>query len=235
MKKMVISGLLLLLCLGSKSQEQDLLFAVNEFSIAGEIDNESKRQNFLKLMSEKISQISSVQNLTEIKEFKNDCVNPSDYLRKSSTSILIEEETNKIKYLKKQYSIKDYKYIKTDKYNPDISFLLSLIPLTGHLYVGEPLRGFVFLCGTGFSYFSLGYGLELAFSDNPFGLLLSAIGAVGIPVFFFWRIIDVAKITKVKNLAFRDKAISININPSFEPKNQIIHANTFGVKIALKF
>jgi len=102
-----------------------------------------------------------------------------------------------------------------------------VFPSSGYFYVGEPLRG---VCVFGSELVTgsvFVYGLTLSMSvDNETGqspegareIMYTGIIATGL--IYVWSIFDVVKIAKVKNLAYQENKITMDIKPDFLPINQ---------------
>jgi hypothetical protein len=132
---------------------------------------------------------------------------------------------------KNKYEVKDYKYERTDHYNPAAATVLAIIPGFGHFYVGEPLRGLGFV---GLMYGSVlvtTVGVSQAYNHgnrtSTSWLILG--GAFGVLGSYIWSIADVSRVVKIKNLHFRDQDISFHLQPSVQPF-AIEHAATTNIK-----
>ncbi|HLN74433.1 MAG: hypothetical protein ACM3O8_07840 [Methylococcaceae bacterium] len=140
---------------------------------------------------------------------------------------------------KSQYDVKNYKYQKTDRYNPTIAGFMSIVPGLGHCYVGEPLRGFGFF---GLTYGSLVltvYGISQAYTPKDkekVGWLVGG-GTVMFIGSYIWSIADVTRLAKIKNMRIRDQKLALHLYPSFQstPDENFSSANAPGLTMTVNF
>ncbi len=155
--------------------------------------------------------------------------------------------SQRIKYkdYKDDISVKNYREIvKNPKYSPTVAGIGNfMLPSSGYFYVGEPLRGVcVFGCelATGSVFI---YGLLKSMSvDNETGqppggareIMYTGVIAAGL--IHAWSIYDVVKITKIKNLAYQENKLTIDIKPDFLPVSQNNdYSLACGLKLRIKF
>ncbi|MDP4184917.1 MAG: hypothetical protein Q8862_07120 [Bacteroidota bacterium] len=157
-----------------------------------------------------------------------------------------------------QYRINKLKYDPTtyehqagDRYCvPFVSLTSLILPGTGHFICGEFGRGIPFMLGAFVSDGIIATGLLLKFTDvlnaafgvenkNPdIGMTLITVGAVSYLIITTWAILDVIKVAKVNNLAYRDrhKTTSINLTPYLEPVNLATSTSmATGIKLTITF
>lgn len=122
--------------------------------------------------------------------------------------------------LKSQYSVDRYKYDyhdyvnnPNDKYVPTVAgFASYIIPGLGHIYCNEPERGYKFMTAFGGAILvavvggvTSIYQHDLKHNNNPAGdiiLITGCLSGLGIQI---WSCIDAVRVSKINNLAFRDK------------------------------
>ena len=135
-----------------------------------------------------------------------------------STSGISQYKLNKTKY-----DYKTYLHQVGDPYNPTVAGLASFfIPGLGQMLSGEIGRGLVYLggyivCST---IFLAGSFNMLIYNGGPTesGLRFLAVGGLMLLSYQIWTIVDAIRVSKVNNLAFRDKNISsylIKVHPYF--------------------
>ena len=127
---------------------------------------------------------------------------------------------------KLKYDYQDYVYNPDDKYNPVLAgFASYIIPGLGHIYCNEPERGYKFMRAYGGAILvTVAGGITKIYNDdlrknnNPIGdviLIAGALSAWGIQI---WSSIDAVKISKINNLALRDKkttSLNLKLSPYF--------------------
>ncbi len=154
----------------------------------------------------------------------------------------------KIKYkdIKDDYSINNYSQkINQPKYSTAVAGICTyILPGLGHIYIGEPLRGAYFFGGellaagvfvSGLTMFmtvdkSTGKSSYGARTVLITGILLSSIT-------YFYSLYDVIKITKIKNLAYQEKNISMNLSPNlrFMPFDNNFKSATYELTLRINF
>lgn len=113
--------------------------------------------------------------------------------------------------------------------------------LSGYFYVGEPLRGACVFGCTIVSYGILFSGFILLMTDQsepvqltgPIAILSGAIGSVIITT---WSIFDVVKIAKIKNLAYQENKINMELKPELfilSQKNN--NSAIYGLRLSINF
>lgn len=143
------------------------------------------------------------------------------------------------KTYKNLYDVKEYKYQRTDRYNPTTACFLSVIPGLGHCYTGEPLRGFGFF---GLTYGSLVltvYGVSQAYGpgDKQNVEWMVGGGTVMLIGSYIWSIADVTRVAKIKNMHFREQKLALHLYPSFQftPNENLRLAKAPGLTMAVDF
>lgn len=119
---------------------------------------------------------------------------------------------------KNKYDVKDYRYQKTDRYNPTSAALLSVVPGLGHCSIGEPLRGFGFFGLTYGSVVLTVYGVSQAYQPGNKEMVGWLVGG-GAALFvgsYIWSMADVTRVAKIKNMAFRDNCPTVHLYPSLQ-------------------
>ncbi|MGF7139276.1 hypothetical protein [Roseimarinus sediminis] len=146
---------------------------------------------------------------------------------------------------KKDITLNNYREIIVhERYSPLAAGLANYIfPSAGYFYVGEPLRGaLVFgsemLCtGVVLTGFVMSMSVHYETGDVPRGsraLILS--GLLGTTFIHLWSIYDVAKVARVKNLAYQDLRLSMHLKPDFSLQNvNDCKVQTYGVRLAINF
>lgn len=140
---------------------------------------------------------------------------------------------------KKQYDVKEYKYQKTDRYNPATADFLSIIPGLGHCYVGEPLRGAGFFTLTYSSMVLTIYGISQAYGSDDKQTVGWLVGS-GTAMFvgsYIWSIADVTRVAKIKNMHLREQKLTLHLYPSFQlmPNENLRLNNAPGLTMAVNF
>lgn len=165
----------------------------------------------------------------------------------------------KIKYndVKNEFSTQDYKTkITNPKFSPFGAGVLNyLLPSTGYFYVGETSRGIVVLVTEGviaavlvrnikndLDNFTINFqkkflGINQNKSSNSQNIVPTKII---VPIFlgiYVWSIFDVAKVAKVKNLAYQKRDASLSIEPNIilldQGSGNTIHY--YGLKLNYNF
>jgi hypothetical protein len=146
--------------------------------------------------------------------------------------------SQKIKYkdVKRDYTSKNYSQI-IEK--PRRSVLLAAglnmcYPGVGHVYIGEPLRGACFFGAEVVSFSLMMYGVVLM-TESSNSLMFNT-GIISFYFFWLWSIIDVIEVTKIKNLAYQDKRMSMSIYPSLF-HNSLNNSNSlvYGLGLSVRF
>jgi hypothetical protein len=130
--------------------------------------------------------------------------------------LFISSFTNaQYKISKTKYDSHSYSYQVGDPYNPVAVGVTSIIPGLGQIISGEAGRGFVFLGGFSVCVAANTIGMIRVFNaigsglsgEEPRegGLILMIAGSIGMVTIDIWSIIDAVHVTKINNLAFRDK------------------------------
>ncbi len=125
-----------------------------------------------------------------------------------------------------KYDRHDYVYNPDDKYVPVLAGVASyIIPGLGHIYSNEPARGYKFMRAYGGAILVTVVGgvtkmhTDLRKTDNPIGnviLIAGVLSATGIQV---WSCIDAVRVSKINNLALRDKkktSLNLKLSPYFD-------------------
>ena len=221
------------------SQNLDLVVSTKGDSIVCKIDSITESHIYYKVMS-KTGGYQQGLTLDLLQSYSYNTVTEDQYYYRNGIATFKSVDTISYKYLKMKYSKVPYKRMDSDKYSPDVAFLLSLIPGCGHIYAGEPLRGLFFIGGMGGSFGLMYYGasnIELfSDEDDTFAGILLLSGFIGFTTFYIWNMIDAVKVAKVKNLAFRNNDISLKVLPNFE-FTSLSHqpTNNFGIRLILTF
>jgi hypothetical protein len=164
------------------------------------------------------------------------CINPELYVFKTGSTIIIRKRNlSGYRDLKHIYSHKNYFPADDDKYDPSLAGVLSLIPGLGLCYAGEPLRSLGYVGGMAGSFGVMALGFGMAWGGAGAGAALFIAGAGGVIIFYIASFIDAVKVAKVRNMAIRDKNLSINFTPKIEIKNQVTPTNSFGLQVAFSF
>ena len=114
---------------------------------------------------------------------------------------------------KYKYDHHEYVYDSDDKYVPAIAGVASyILPGLGHIYCNEPARGYKFMIAYGGAILvtvvggvTSIYNHDLKKNDNSIGdviLIAGALSGWGIQI---WSCIDAVRVSKINNLAFRDR------------------------------
>lgn len=154
-------------------------------------------------------------------------------------ALMVSAVHGQYRMYKNQYDVKDYKYQKTDCYNPTTAGFMSIVPGLGHCYVGESLRGFGFF---GLAYGSLVltvYGVSQAYAPNDkekVGWLVGG-GTVMFIGSYIWSIADVTRVAKIKNMRIRDQKLALHLYPSFQstPNENFRLTNASGITMTVNF
>jgi len=147
------------------------------------------------------------------------------------------------KQLKKTYGKSSYSYQKGDKYIPLLVSLPSLlIPGLGQVINGDVLQGIGYLGGTALSFFTVIYGGLINWGGSTLaGNSLMIIGAVGFVLFPVTSAIQSYKLSKYKNLYYRDLKQSNTIEVGFKPwinirdKNVVLNTQSVGLSLNVRF
>lgn len=141
---------------------------------------------------------------------------------------------------KKKYDYRSYTKEAGDPYNPTAAGIVSFqLPGLGHIIYNEVNRGFGFLAGYAGSWLIIGIGFvtfniydnssdfSIGLGDPGVGLML--VGLSSMILVQIWSITDAIRMTKVNNLAWRDKnpgSSSFMIAPAIEftPENKAVPA-----------
>ncbi len=140
----------------------------------------------------------------------------------------IEKSYSQYTIDKHKYDYKEYSYKESDKYHPAIAGVASyVIPGLGQIYCNENKRGYRFLAGytTGILIMMTGTLIDLQYYMSPIepnskftmgkGLIISgAMFSTGIQI---WSAVDAVRVSKVKNMAFREKnnsQLSLTLKPT---------------------
>jgi hypothetical protein len=148
---------------------------------------------------------------------------------------LYSAEAQYSKY-KRNYNVKMYSYEKTDRYSPVVAGTLAIIPGLGHVYAGEPLRGLSFFGGAVGSAGIVFLGAYLAFTDIqvlPYIFLFS--GCTAFLATYICNFIDAVKVSKVKNMALDDKAISCKFQPELMVNLKGVRTYSIGISLKVNF
>ena len=218
-------------------QNLDLVITTAGDSIACKIDSISESQIFLQIKTPRSKQwVQIVEDLNTISSFEHNVINPELYVFKTGSTIIIGKR-NLFGYrdLKHIYSHKNYFPADDDKYDPSLAGVLSLIPGLGLCYAGEPLRSLGYVGGMAGSFGVMALGFAMAWGGAGAGAALFIAGAGGVIIFYIASFIDAVKVAKVRNMAIRDKKLSINFTPKIELKNNYSPSNSFGLQVALSF
>ncbi|MEN8118140.1 MAG: hypothetical protein ABFS16_14240 [Bacteroidota bacterium] len=236
MKKIILVPFMVFFCFFSFSQNLDLIVTDKGDSIACKIDSITDSNIYFQVIYDK-KWIQTMQKPEEIVKYEYGVIDEYLYVFDYGTSVIRRKRNlASYNYLKLKYNHKDYIRLESDKYDPSLAGVMSLIPGLGHIYVGQPLRGLAYFGGIGASLFSMAYGFALAWGGDEFlSYILFFGGAAGVVTFYIADIVDAVRVAKVKNMALRDKAISFNISPTFHFKNQHNLINTAGLKLILTF
>lgn len=143
---------------------------------------------------------------------------------------------------KNNYSVKDYNFQPTDRYNPKVATACAIFPGGGHLYSGEPLRGLIFPAGMlASSYFivdaslgewAAGWGSENS-NREEIQMVLAVSAFLG---FYIWNFTDAARVAKIKNLYSRDQNFSLRLIPYAERGNKYpFNSNTAGFNLKVTY
>jgi len=237
MKKNLIFVLVLLLSHLSFSQNLDLIVRTSGDSIACKIDSLTESQIFLQIKTSRSRKwVQIVEDLNTISSFEHNVINPELYVFKTGSSMIIgKRNLFGYRYLKHIYSHKNYVPAENDKYDPSLAGVLSLIPGLGLCYAGEPLRSLAYVGGMAGSFGVMVVGAGLAYGGSTGGFTLFFAGAGGIVFFYIASFVSAVRVAKVKNMAIRDKKLSLNFSPKIEIKNQFTPINSFGLSVVLKF
>ena len=151
-------------------------------------------------------------------------------------------QKNEYKKFKNDYSVKQYRdSIKYEKYSPLQAGVFNfLIPTTGYHYIEEPKRGCRVL---GTELIPLGiafYGFAMSFGDGKGniegGEKLFNFGIIAYELIQIWSLYDVVKIAKIKNLAYQESKITMNIKPGFLFTNLNNNSSlAFGCRLNINF
>ena len=127
---------------------------------------------------------------------------------------------------KNKYDYHEYVYDSDDKYVPALAGVASyILPGLGHIYCNEPARGYKFMAAYGGAILvtvvggvTSIYSHDLRKNNNSFGdviLIAGAVSGFGIQI---WSCIDAVKVSKVNNMALRDKkktSFNLKLTPYF--------------------
>jgi len=156
--------------------------------------------------------------------------------QKSKYDVKVQDQYRKYK---NKYDIKDYKYERTDPFSPTAATILAIIPGFGHFYLDEPLRGLGFI---GLMYGSVlvtTVGVSRTYhNDDPTSTKWLVLGgAFGVLGLYIWNFADVSRVVKIKNLHFRDQAVTFHLQPSIQPFaiGNATTNNIKGVSLRLNF
>jgi hypothetical protein len=112
---------------------------------------------------------------------------------------------------KSKYDFRTYSFQEGDRYNPSVALITSLIiPGTGQIVSGEVGRGAAFIggflvCGTAFIVGTTRYFGDITHPYTGEGAGLMIAGGFSTIAIYIFGTIDAVRVTKVNNLAFRDK------------------------------
>lgn len=156
----------------------------------------------------------------------------------------IESPGQELKYnnVKNQFTTENYReVINHQKYSPFVAGLCNFAyPLSGYLYIREPVRG---LLVTGSQLVTTGvflYGFMKAMEVNydyekaPAAKTIMLSGIISSSVLYIWSVFDVVKIAKIKNLAWQKRQ---QVNIEFAPDislSQYQNKSPFSAGISLK-
>lgn len=136
---------------------------------------------------------------------------------------------------KNSYVAKSYSYQSEDRYKPLTAGVLAIIPGAGHIYAGEPIRGLIFPVGMAVSAYLISCGslTEWAAQGSPnSGSSLTAVGLISFVGFYTFNFFDAVKVTKIKNMHLRQKALSFQFEPCFESQ---LNSNVAGLSLKFTF
>lgn len=143
---------------------------------------------------------------------------------------------------KNNYNTSSYSNQSGDRYNPATAAVLAIIPGVGHIYVEQPLRGFIFPAGMIFSYYLMVRGALNAWSggwgseSKDTGEFQMIAGLAGFLGFYICNFVDVVRIAKIKNLYYRETGLSFQVVPFIENKYDNHFNSTFaGFTLKLNF
>ena len=136
-----------------------------------------------------------------------------------------------------KYDLDNYDRSVSYKYSPILAGVFSYaLSGTGHFYVGEPLRGISFLVPEIVLYGIMANTISNnLFADSPPSSYY--INLLSLVVLKIWAIVDVVKISKIKNLAYNDKNLSLKIYPNLNISsyNKIDTTQIIGLNITIEF
>ncbi|MGM0496804.1 MAG: hypothetical protein ACQESJ_02715 [Bacteroidota bacterium] len=151
----------------------------------------------------------------------------------------------KIRYkdYRNDISTKNYRdTIINPKYSPLVAGVCNhILPSAGYFYVGEPLRG---ACVFGSEFVTSSvffYGLLMSMSvdsetgrspDGARAIMYSGMIATGL--IQIWSIYDVVKIAKIKNLAYQENKLTIEVKPGLFFVNQN-NTTVYGLRLSINF
>lgn len=153
----------------------------------------------------------------------------------------------KIKYrnFKNDFSLENYREkINDEKYSPFVAGVCNyLFPSAGYLYVGEPLRGAcvfgshmvassAFVAGL---IMSMGINYETGSSPKG-GRIIMFSGIIASGFIQIYSIYDVVRIAKIKNLAFQENKITLDLKPDlFQLSHSENNSAVYGLKQSIHF
>ncbi len=147
------------------------------------------------------------------------------------------------RFNKEKYNSKEYTYQPGDPYNPLICGAVSyFMPGLGQMVAGETGRGLVFTGAFFGSVVVAGVGAigtlgNTIYKTNNGATALLVVGATGAITTMIWSIVDAVKVTKVNNLAFRDKrraSYNLDLQPVFI-SNEAVVGQSVGLKLRVRF
>lgn len=155
----------------------------------------------------------------------------------------------RLKYsdIKDDYTTSNYcKVIDHQHYSPFLAGALNFVfPALGYYYVDETVRGLMMSGGELLAITVAIYGLTRVLSTelnsefaNHNARAIMITGTIAANVLYLWSIIDVVRISKVKNMALQDKkqSLTLRVNPNFGIASMSNRCSPFvGARLSIAF
>ncbi|MEN8117037.1 MAG: hypothetical protein ABFS16_08670 [Bacteroidota bacterium] len=139
---------------------------------------------------------------------------------------------------KNNYELKGYTWQPTDKYKSGTAAAFAIVPGVGHIYIDQPLRGLIFPAGMAVSVYLMVYGSLDSWADSMSGRssssgeIVSYLGLISFVGFYAWNFFDVVRVSKIKNMHFRETGMAMRIEPFTEG---YLYSNIAGVRLKINF
>lgn len=236
MKKLLLFSFIIIFQFNTSAQKLDLIVSNKGDSIACKIDSVTASHIYFEMTANGGDIVNTMFDLNNIKVYKKDIILKYQYLYKSGTSIIAGKKVN---HRYKDYKNIDLKYTYpanvANQYDPSLAGLMAVVPGLGHVYVGEPVRGLVFLGGMTLSLFPMGIGFGMAWGGQAGAGLVFLTGVAGFFTIYVCNFIDAVKVAKVKNIVNQNKNISFKIEPFIEKGDYQFQANNIGFSVKINF